>query len=114
MSQIEKPSTQNMINTFRQRTEGLDRWIEDTQDCPCLLIAASRHDGNEDTNTSTPRDVLIHQLSVAPFLFYRFSNGARLWNVIEEDFRAFGATEVWQEDNPYPKPGDMSRWMQSL
>jgi len=100
MSQIEKPSIQNMIDTFRQRTEGLDRWIEDTQD--------------EDTNTPVYRDVLIQRLSVAPLLFYRFSNGKRLWNIIEEDFRSFGATEVWQEDNPYPKPGDMRRWLKTL
>jgi len=113
MDQIKEPEIRNLIITFQQRVEGIALWVEDKDDCPFSVIHAAV-DASKALKVCERRSLLVRQLSLAPFLFYRFANGPRLWNIVEEDFRVFGATEAWMEDSPYPRSGDVKRWMEAL
>jgi len=98
---------------LRMNTSGVEAWIENEEEHPeaCMRSAAA------EANKHGGRTSFIQQISISPFLFYRFSNGSRLWDVTKESFNAFaasGAVEVWQEDNPYPKPGVVRKWLKGL
>jgi len=83
------------VEALRANASGVEAWIESEEEHPearMQLAAAEavRHGG---------RASFIQQLSVAPFLFYRFSNGRRLWDVTRESFEMFarsGDIEVWK------------------
>jgi len=101
------------VEALRMNVSGVEAWIENEEEHPeawmrSAAAEAKKHGG---------RTFFVQQVSVAPFLFYRFSDGSRLWDVTKERFNAFagsGAVEVWQEDSPYPKPGVVGKWLKGL
>lgn len=109
----EQLGVEKVVLKLRANACGVEAWIECEDEHPesWMQLAAAqavRHGG---------RATFIRQLSVAPFLFYRFSNGRRLWDVTRESFEMFarsGDIEVWQEESPYPRPGVVRKWLESL
>jgi hypothetical protein len=101
------------VKALRKNASGVEAWLECEEEHPEVWMrfaAAMAHKQGGRTS-------FIQQLSVSPFLFYRFSDGRRLWDVTRESFSAFAESatvEVWQEDSPYPKPGVVRKWVKSL
>ncbi len=101
------------VAALRINASGVESWIENEEEQP---EAWMRLVANQAVRLGG-RAAFIKQLSVAPFLFYRFSDGSRLWDVAKERFNAFaasGVVEVWQEDSPYPEPGVVRKWLKAL
>ena len=104
----------NLVHTFIQRTDGIGMWIEQPDGQPLAYIKRVSEDAIGQSKVDERRSFLMCRLSRAPFLFYRFRNETGIWNIIEEDFVLFGAIEVWQEDSPYPKVGEVRQWLETL
>ncbi len=101
------------VVALRANASGVEAWIENEEEHPEACMRSAGSEANKQGGSMS----FIQQLSVAPFLFYRFSDGSRLWDVTKESFNAFagsGAVEVWQEDSPYPKPGVVRKWLKGL
>jgi len=101
------------VEALRMSASGVEAWIENEEEHPDAWMRSAAAEANKHGGHTS----FVQQVSVAPFLFYRFSNGSRLWDVTKERFNAFaasGAVEVWQEDNPYPKPGVVRKWLKGL
>jgi len=98
---------------LRANASGVEAWIENEEEQPEAWMRSAAIEANKQGGHTS----FIQQVSVAPFLFYRFSDGSRLWDVTKESFNAFagsGAVDVWQEDSPYPKPGVVRKWLKGL
>jgi len=101
------------VGALGMNASGVEAWIENEEEHPEAWMRSAAAEANKQGGHMS----FIQQISVAPFLFYRFSDGSRLWDVTKESFNAFagsGAVEVWQEDSPYPKPGVVRKWLKSL
>jgi len=101
------------VEALRMNVSGVEAWIENEEEHPEAWMRSAAAEANKHGG----RTSFVQQVSVAPFLFYRFSDGSRLWDVTRESFNVFagsGVVEVWQEDRPYPKPGVVRKWLKGL